>query len=37
MVCDKGAFERKVQNQIKSFLNVALDKEVKDGAVILAL
>lgn len=37
MVCDKGAFERKVQNQIKSFLNVALDKKVKDGAVILAL
>lgn len=37
MTCDKGIFERKVQDELVAYLKFALDKEVEKGHVVLAL
>ena len=37
MVCDEGIFERKVQDGLKEYFKVALDKEIEKRDVILAL
>lgn len=37
MTCDRGIFERKVQDELVAYLKFALDKEVEKGHVVLAL